>query len=79
MAGSDVDRAKLAECEAGIITAKERYDRGIMEAAVQIVEVCSLTDVRMTYFRLAMRFLIRAEEPYNRGLIGARMTHRHVE
>lgn len=78
-AGTDADRAQLAECEAEIITAKEQYDHGVMEAAVQLAEACGLTDVQMTYFRLAIRFLIRADEPYNCGLIGARMTRQHVE
>jgi hypothetical protein len=78
-AGTDDGRAKLAECEAGIIAAKERHDRSIMDAVVQLAEACGLTDVQVTYFRLAIRFLIRADDPYNCGLIGARMTRQHVE
>ncbi|MFE2321570.1 hypothetical protein ACFXC8_52840 [Streptomyces sp. NPDC059441] len=78
-AGTDAGRAKLAECEAGVIAAKERHDRSMMEAAAQLAEACGLTDVQMTYFRLAVRFLIQADDPYNCGLIGARMTRQHVE
>ncbi|MCX4459924.1 hypothetical protein OG585_45230 [Streptomyces sp. NBC_01340] len=45
-AGTDAGRAKLAECEAGIIAAKEQHDRSIMEAAAQLAEACGLTDVQ---------------------------------
>ncbi|MFJ9026457.1 hypothetical protein ACIRPU_41885 [Streptomyces sp. NPDC102259] len=78
-AETDAGLAKLAECEAGIIAAKERHDRSTMEASIEFAEVFGLADVQMTYFRLAIRFLYRADDPYNCGLIGAQMTRQHVD
>jgi hypothetical protein len=69
----------LARCEAGIIRAKETHDREMLEAATQFAEAYGLDETHMTYFRLAVRYLIKADEPYNAGAVMHRMTHEHID
>ncbi|WMI62076.1 hypothetical protein RBH85_37080 (plasmid) [Streptomyces rochei] len=71
--------ADLARCEAGIIRAKEAHDREMLEAATQFAEAYGLDETHMTYFRLAVRYLIKADEPYNAGAPIHRMTREHIE
>lgn len=71
--------ADLARCEAGIIRAKETHDREMLEAATQFAEAYGLDETHMTYFRLAVRYLIKADEPYSAGATMHRMTREHIE
>ncbi|MFG3363232.1 hypothetical protein [Streptomyces griseofuscus] len=79
LANQSAALADLARCEAGIIRAKETHDREMLEAATQFAEAYGLDETHMTYFRLAMRYLIKADEPYNAGATVHRWTREHIE
>ncbi|MFJ9483111.1 hypothetical protein ACIRRI_50740, partial [Streptomyces mirabilis] len=42
-------------------------------------EAYGLDETHMTYFRLAVRYLVKADEPYNAGAPMHRMTREHIE
>ncbi|MGW2232338.1 hypothetical protein, partial [Streptomyces formicae] len=74
-----VKLALLVECEAGIIEQKSGHDTAVLREAQQLAGVYGLTEVQMTYFRLAIRVLYRMDSPYRHAHIGQRMSRRHVE